>query len=306
MRRDHASGEAGFTVVEALVAATILITGVLATLALVDRATGSTSSSKQRDVANSLAQELVERAQGGRYTTTRNDMTDIDAAAANKGPADRLRAALDPDGDSASSTIAPATPTAGVPLSAAQTWTLVRKNTTYTVSYRACTSSDVYQQVEIKGPFDCERSPTDPGGGNETVNGDCRLGLTPPTAADPPETGGVTVNLQILGLTGLTACVAALNQELGDGVCDLLGTSTLLDGIAGDLLANNALLPQLLGGVLALDAETCSASQVEAALAGARDGIASATRMTVTVGWTDTDRRAQSITQTAIVRRPAS
>ena len=71
---------AGFTIIEVLVAATLLIISVLATLSMIDRPPPTTAVSKQRDVANALAQEMVERATGGRYTSTRNDLTDVDPA----------------------------------------------------------------------------------------------------------------------------------------------------------------------------------------------------------------------------------
>jgi type II secretory pathway pseudopilin PulG len=307
MRRNHPSGEDGFTIVEALVAATILVIGLLATLALVDRATGSTSSSKQRDVANALAEELVERAQGGRYTTTRNDMTDVDPAAALKGPADRLRAALDPDADSSSTTVSPATVTAGsVPLLVPQSWTLKRKNTIYTVSYRGCTHSDPYQQVQIGGPFDCDRPNTNPGGNNETTQGTCSLGLIPPSAVNPADPAPLMVRMQVLNITGLSACVGAISPDLATSACWLLGHSTLLDSVTGALLGSNGLVAQLFGGVLSISGRACDASQIDQALAGVKDGIASSTRLTVTVAWTDADRRAQSITQTAVVRRPST
>src|SRR5690606_12082847 len=68
--------------------------------------------------------------------------------------ATRLRAALDPDGDGASGAIT----TTDVPGRWVRrtSWALTRGNTRYTVTYRACTSSDRINGVTIRGPLDCE------------------------------------------------------------------------------------------------------------------------------------------------------
>jgi Tfp pilus assembly protein PilV len=298
--------ESGFTLIEVLVAATLLIVGVFATLALLDTATKATATSRQRDVANAIGQELVERAQGGRYTAALNDMTDIIPATATPGPADRLRAAMDPDGESSSSAVTPATVTTGtLPTNVTQSWTLRRQNTTYTVSYRACTVSDTYQQVQVQGPYDCS-APTTPPSGTETTSGGCKLGVIPASGVDPANPGQLTVKLQVLGIVGLSVCVGALSQQLSDALCSLLGSSAILGSLTNTLLSTGGLLSSLLGGLGSAAAlGLCPASQVDQALAGARTGIASSTRLQVTVGWTDLSGRAQSVAQTAVVRRAA-
>lgn len=304
--------DGGFTLVEVLVAATLLVIGALATLALLDNGAAATVSSKQRDVANALAQEVVERSVGGRYTATRNDLTDVDpsAAAAVAGPADRLRLALDPDGDQASTAVTPTTITTGkVPLAEPQSWTVRRQGTTYTVSYRACTSSEVYQGVQILGPYDCSRSSTPPGlEDQKPISPSCDLGVVAGTGVPAPDDPTpVTVQLQLLGLVGVEACVGALSDPLSDALCDLLGSSPLLDGLTNVLLGADGLLSNLLGNLNSIAALTfCPVAQVDTALTGAYAGIASSTRVAVTVGWTSLSGQPQSIERATIVRRPTS
>lgn len=294
--------------IEVLVAATLLIVSVLATLAMVDRATATTAAGKQRDVANALAQEMIERATGGRYTVTRNDLTDVDPAATLPGPADRMRAALDPDGDQASSALAPATVISGsLPVNVPQSWSLRRKGTLYTVSYRACTQSDAYQGIQILGPFDCSRSSTPPPGTgpNDTAtNGNCSVGVIPPGAVDPANPGQLTVKFQLLGITGVSACVGAISTPLSNALCTLLGTSPLLDNLKNSLLGANGSLTQVLGGLgSGASAGVCASQLTEAGLAGANAGIATSTRLAVTATWTDNDGHAHAIDQSALIRK---
>lgn len=294
------SDEQGFTVIEVLVAATLLVVSVLATLSLLDNATRTTGVSKQRDVANAVAQEMIERATGGRYTISRNDLTDVDTASALPGPADRLRAAMDPDGDQVSSAVTPATPTSGtLPVDAPQSWSLRRKNTTYTVSYRACTASDVYQQVQIAGPFDCNRPSTNPSGGDTTTTGGgCGLGVTPASGAGA---GDLVVKLQVLGIVGLDACMSTLASPLFSAACTLLGSSLSLSSLQDALLGSGGLLSSMLGGLVG-GSVGCT-NQVEQVAAGARDGIGTSTRLAVTVAWTDLQGRAHAISQSSLIRR---
>src|SRR5829696_8556031 len=53
--------EAGFTIVEVLVSALILIIGVLATVSVVDAANGATTAHKRREAATNLARDVVEQ-----------------------------------------------------------------------------------------------------------------------------------------------------------------------------------------------------------------------------------------------------
>jgi len=302
--------EGGFTIIEVLVAATLLIISVLATLSMLDRANATTAVSKQRDVANALAQDMIERATGGRYTSTRNDLTDVDPTAARPGPADRMRAALDPDGDQSSTAVSPATIISGtLPVNIPQTWKVQRKNAVYTVSYQACTRSDAYQGIEIAGPFDCARTYTPPtGGGDEATSGSCTIGAISPGAVDPANPGQLTVKLQLLNAFGVSACVGALSAPLSNALCTLLGTSPLLSSIKNSLLGSNGSISSLLGGLSVGGASVglCESKLTEVGFASASQGIGTSTRLKVSVAWTDLSGSAHSISQSALIRRGAT
>jgi prepilin-type N-terminal cleavage/methylation domain-containing protein len=72
------SGQSGFTLIEVLVAITLLLVGVLGTVAMVDGANAVTSKTKAREGANSVARSIVEV---GRAVPYKN-LTDSDLFAA--------------------------------------------------------------------------------------------------------------------------------------------------------------------------------------------------------------------------------
>lgn len=305
-----APGDGGFTMIEVLVAATLLIIGSFATLALLDNGNRTTATTKQRDVAIASAQEIVERTAGGRYTATRNDMTDVDSTGSITGPADRARTAM---GD-ATSAVSPATtlpPATQAVAPAPQSWTLRRSNTDFRVTYVACTLSDRVDGVEIKGPYDC--SPIPPsggggggGGGGGTSNG-CTVATTPiagsGSVAATAATGAVNVSLQLLGALGLRTCLdlGHITDALSPAVCSL-ATAGALGAPLASLVGNNGLL----GGLARVNAGVGNCpSLVEPTLRGPLAGAATATRVTIKVEWTDREGVARSIDRTSLVRRPA-
>jgi hypothetical protein len=187
-----------------------------------------------------------------------------------------------------------------------QTWTLRRKNTQYTVSYRACTLSDAYQGVQILGPFDCTRPTTTiPTGPDGPTAGSCSVGVIPPSAVDPANPGQLTVRFQLINALGVSVCVGALSPNLSNALCTLLGTSPLLGSVTGSLLGSKGALTALLGGLSLGGASlgTCTSSLTEAGLAGANEGIGTSTRLAVKVAWTDVDGHAHAIDQSALIRR---
>jgi hypothetical protein len=107
-------GERGFTLIETLVAATVLIIGVMSTLSLIDRAHTTTALTASREQATSLARDLVETARGIPYTTL--DSNAIDA---------KLQAV-------------PGLQSTG----AAGQYRITRRNVTYRVSDSVCTMDD--------------------------------------------------------------------------------------------------------------------------------------------------------------------
>ena len=108
------AGQAGFTIVEAMVACALLLVGLVATLTLVENAASTTQKTRTREQATSLQRELVEAARSVSYDQLTPD---------GIGAAVRTRPAL---GDAAGG--------AG--------WTIRRRNAEYTVSMGVCTVDD--------------------------------------------------------------------------------------------------------------------------------------------------------------------
>jgi len=305
----------GFTLIEVLVAATLLVVGALATFALLDRGASATGSSLARDRGNAVAQEMIELASGMRYTRAANDLVSTSAPTA-------VRKAMDPGG----STSAITTEQVGDLFVPRYRWTVTRGGTEYAVTWRACTTSDRVQGVVIQGLQDCARKaacqgdecgePLDP---TQTPSscGAAGLGLgllgigNGDTTGAPIDADNVTVRLQLLNLgplslTNLDLCVRQLVGVLGlDGIvsplCDLLGTSTVLDPVVG-----------LLNGVLGALSSTseiglCPKDDVEAEIDDVTSGVASSTHVEVSVRWHDRHTgRDRTIRQTAVVRRGAT
>src|SRR3954454_12658818 len=67
-QRSRARGQSGFTLVEVMVAMALLLTAVLGLMSLTDSAAKTTTSTKAREGAVSLAREIAEDAGGIAYT----------------------------------------------------------------------------------------------------------------------------------------------------------------------------------------------------------------------------------------------
>jgi prepilin-type N-terminal cleavage/methylation domain-containing protein len=106
--------ESGFTLIEVVVAMTIIVVGALGTLMLVDRANSSTSKTRTRQTATGLMRDLLETAQGLPYTSVAPDT--IAATLQGKGFGDDVAG------------------TAG--------WQVIRGGTTFTVTASVCTVDD--------------------------------------------------------------------------------------------------------------------------------------------------------------------
>ncbi|MDX8153511.1 hypothetical protein SK069_18070 [Patulibacter brassicae] len=329
------SEDGGFTLVEVLVAATILIAGIFATLALMDRGAAATGASLQRDRGAAIAREVVERATGMKYlrttttaadgTTTAtdtNELVGLSSASSTTRPevevATRLRAALDPDGDAGSGPIT--TSDVGDAYVRRSSWALTRGNTRYTVTYRACTTSDRISNTVIRGTLDCARKVSETGttvpGGSQfdgsTPGGKCGLtlssGMNMAAQAALP-LNDISVNLQLLSVLGLDLCVDGLLKGLN-----------LLTGLTGPLVSSlcGALGPvgPTVGGVLSgvtgllgtLGANAqiglCPAAELRDETLDVAAGIATTTKVETTVRWTEAGTgQTRTIRQTAAVRR---
>lgn len=304
-RRDWVTDDGGFTMVEVLVAAVLLIIGAFATLALLDRGAQATGASLQRDRANALAQELIERSTGMRFTRSNNDLVGDTAAA-------RLQKAA--SSDAAAGTIT----STGLPADKyvkESTWNVKRGPTTYKVTFRACTRSDRIQNTVIQGVFDCDRRATEPvdvpikpipGNTCGLALGLLSAGVTAPGApADDVTAKLQLLNLGAVSVAELQLCLRGVLDTLGLGglvspLCDLLGTP----GLSSILSPVNGLLG-LLGSTV--DLNICPAADVESELADVTSGIAAATQVETTVEWRDSaTQKDKKIRQSAVVRRGAT
>jgi Tfp pilus assembly protein PilV len=174
--------ESGMTIIEVMAAMVILIIGVLGTLVLVQGGLSSTSRTTAREQATSLARDLVER-------TRQVDYANLTYALA---PA-TLRSSL-PTSDS----VGPLT----VVSPTSSTFTVTRRNVTYTVSVFACSIDD----------------PTDGAGTGDATFCAAPTSTNTPGSTDP----GLAVGLNVLGIVGVTAGGSALET-----VCNALGISAV-------------------------------------------------------------------------------
>jgi prepilin-type N-terminal cleavage/methylation domain-containing protein len=113
--RSRLSDDSGFTIIEVMVAALVLLVGLLATLTLVDTANSTTATTKAREQATNLQRELIEAAR----TIPFDQLTPHGVGA-------RLRS--QPGLGDASLT------SAG--------WTIRRRNVTYSISMGSCAVDD--------------------------------------------------------------------------------------------------------------------------------------------------------------------
>jgi Tfp pilus assembly protein PilV len=113
--------EAGYTIVEVMVAMVILVFGVLGTLVLMEGSLSSTSRTTAREQGTNLARDLVERSRQAAYA-------DVTVSTAPQ----ILRATL-PASDGATAV------TGSPPLS---TFQVTRRNVLYTVTVFACSIDD--------------------------------------------------------------------------------------------------------------------------------------------------------------------
>jgi len=123
--------QAGFTVIEVMIAMFVLLVGVLGTFTMIDGGLASTSRTTARDQGTNLARDLVERSRQASYST----MTMASAPAT-------LRATL-PAVDAA-------TPLVG------STFKVTRRNVVYTVKVFACSIDDPSDGAGVGNATFCE------------------------------------------------------------------------------------------------------------------------------------------------------
>ncbi len=128
-------GEAGFTIVEVLIAMLVLIIGVLGTFTMIDGGMASTARTTARDQGTNLARDLVERSRQADYASMTNALA----------PA-TLRATLP-----ASDSTAVVTPTS---------FTVKRRGVTYAVNVFACSIDDPTDGAGVGDATFCETPTT--------------------------------------------------------------------------------------------------------------------------------------------------
>ncbi len=175
--------EDGFTIVEVMVAMVILLVGVLGTLVLIQGGLSSTSRTTTREQATNLARDLIERSRQADY----NAMTYPLAPGT-------LRLLL-PASDSASALSGPAN----------STFTVQRRNTTYTVNVFACSIDDPSDGIGVGDATAC----------------------APPTGTETPGTAtpGLAASVNVLGISVVAA------GSLLQTVCNAVGTPAILSQI---------------------------------------------------------------------------
>ncbi|MDQ3629843.1 MAG: prepilin-type N-terminal cleavage/methylation domain-containing protein [Actinomycetota bacterium] len=114
-RHTPPDSQAGFTIIETMVACMLLLVGMVATLTIVDQANSTTVKTRTREQATNLQRELVEAARSVSYDE------------------------LTPNGLGAAVSARPALGDSSV---GAAGWTIRRRNATYTVSMGVCTVDD--------------------------------------------------------------------------------------------------------------------------------------------------------------------
>jgi prepilin-type N-terminal cleavage/methylation domain-containing protein len=179
--------ESGFTLVEVLVAMTVMLTGVLGVATLVNTADSATGDSLAREGSTNLAREILERSRQVPYNSL--------------------------GGSSASSLIrakfTDETTTAG----AGSSWTITRRGITYTTSTTACRIDD---PSDGSGPIDssfCSYVPGNGGSGSATIGGVVRVSL---------ELAGLPLNIGVDGSVVNAIC----NMLGGNSAVQALVTST--------------------------------------------------------------------------------
>ncbi len=192
--------EAGFTIVEAMVAAFVVLVGVLGSFLLIDAGSRATTSNVNRDVGNNVAREVVERVRQQPYGSMVKSSTAAIGAAT---------AALVKPTVSGSSALSGAS------------WTVTR-GATYTVTLTVCSVDDPSDGVGAIDDSYCSyvSSPT-------------------PLPTDGQGGGTGVVNLHVLGLdlgiTTTTTLTSVLCSLLGTNtsVDSALGLNGALSSLAG-------------------------------------------------------------------------
>lgn len=189
--RSAAAGEAGFTLVEVMVAVVMLVVGVLAMLVMIEGSLASTSRTTAREQATNLARDLVERARQIPYATT------------TTGAAPAALAAVLPEN--------PAVSGSG--------FVVRRRNIDYTVMISACSIDDPSDGAGVGDATFCDAPLNSTGPGGATLGSGLAVG---------PNILGLPVSLSVSGSLVDTLCNAvgtntAIANEVSSLATSLVG-----------------------------------------------------------------------------------
>lgn len=260
----------GFTLIEVLVAMTLIIIGLFPILVLVDKGNAKTATNLQHEAATNLAREIVERAHGVSY-----------ASLTSAGVAGTLRTATDPTGIRVSSS------------TGTSTWSInSRYDTTSARMGVAVTTCSVFapsSRVRIVAAGTVPCSPASGGGGAEATPTTVNVGACSVAATNQP---GVGVLLAVTPI-----CLPA---NIATAVCTLLGPTQPLNTLLNPLIGKDGAVNVLLSGTVGLSVavDLCGGSPVTVPTSGS--GVDDAARQVrVTVTW----EPGRSVTQTTVVPR---
>ena len=164
-------GEAGFTIVEIMVAIVLLVTGVLAMLVMIEGSLSSTSRTTAREGATNLARELVERSRQVPYAST------------TTGAAPAALAARLPE----------------APAVSGSSFAVQRRNVQYTVTVSACSIDDPSDGAGVGNATFCNAPANSSGPGTPATGSGLAVG---------PNVLGLPVTLDVGGSLITTVCNA--------------------------------------------------------------------------------------------------
>ena len=207
------SDERGITIIEVVVAAFVLVVGILGVLALLDTANATTATNLAREQANTLARDVVERAHELPYSNlVTSSAPEQFRQALSDGPANAAA-----DGS----------------------WTMSRRGTTYAVSIRTCSVDDASDGNGVTDGAYCPATggtgdgDGDGGGGGGTDIGINLLGFTVSVSGSVTNAvcnllGDPSAVNALLGPSGpLAVTQSLLNAGVSVGVCTGYGQIAL-------------------------------------------------------------------------------
>jgi Tfp pilus assembly protein PilV len=212
--------ESGFTIIEVLVAAVVLVVGLLGVLAMVDQASSATAVSVEREAATNVAREVLEQAHAANYDALLPAST-----------AATLRTAIDPTGARQSAAVN------------ATRWTIRGRTTTdqasrLTVDVTTCSVLAPSRQIRVipatLTPCTSSTGGGGGGGGGTVTDGSCQAAV----AGDPVI--GVTIRL----LVDLSLCTSGAVVNIA---CTALGPTQPLTAVLAGLVGEEGSLQVLTG-----------------------------------------------------------